>query len=387
MLAWQVHATRSRITGALSRKEAPTTERNVTETLNQNEDGTILEFVKLSAPPVHTLSAFCQDALFQPRFIIPALLSLGVDTIAIPNPTGGPDLAPRCDACASGPGIGNGIGSSIHTSVDVDATLRLFSNDQLTFTSNVAEIFVLTTGDVKSQVNSALTIGSGVLGWTTGEVTELAAALDRYIAGTVTNGVNIFAKARIDAVTFTVTEAAYLKAFIASVVQSHVQLSREVKADLVLFVRNAVVLANVTCSDLRTRIRNNVSVFTSAIDAFHLDAKVATCASAAQASKQVLNTYIQSAIASATGLSAAVTKVTLTTLLQIVNAWISNDFGVLSGTAVTLLGIDLKAAPDAAICKAIVGYLLSVNARFNFVIVYGLDAGLYAKVFSTAVGN
>ncbi|KAG8945264.1 hypothetical protein FRC04_001104 [Tulasnella sp. 424] len=319
--------------------------------------------------------------------LIPAFLSLGANAAAIPTSVHNNDLVPRCDTCTSGPGVGTGVGSSIQTSVDVDAALRVFTSDQFSFTSGVAGVFAHATGDVKGQVNSVLTIGTGILAWTTADVTELSVALDAYIAGTISTGANIFSKAAIDVAVFTTTEAAYLKAFVATCVQSDVQLTTEVKADIVLFVKNAIVVANTTCVDLQARIRDNVWVLVSVVNSLHLDAKVTTCASVAQAIKLALKAYIQTWISSTTGLTAAITKVTLTTLLQIVNAWIANDFGVLTGAAVTLLGIDLKAASDAAICKAIVAFLLSVNANFNFAAAYGLDGALCAKVFSVVVGH
>ncbi|KAG8995512.1 hypothetical protein FRB90_000165 [Tulasnella sp. 427] len=310
----------------------------------------------------------------RPHSLVTAFLSLEVNAAVIPNSVQKADIVPRCDTCPSGPGVGNGIASSIHTSADVDAALRFFSNDQFTFTSN-------------SQVNSVLTIGSGLVAWSAADLSGLITALDGYATGTVNTGAAILTKAAIDVTTFTAAEAAYVKAFVVNVVQSDVQLAREVEADLVLFVRNAVVLASVTYSDLQARIRDSVATLASAVAALHLDAKVATCASAAVASKLALKAYVQSSIASTTVLTAATTKVALDTVLKVVNAWIGNDIGALSGTAVTLLGMDLEAASDAAICKALVAYLLSVNAKFNFVNAYGLDAALYAKVFSAAVGN
>ncbi|KAG8957929.1 hypothetical protein FRC00_003282 [Tulasnella sp. 408] len=319
--------------------------------------------------------------------LIPAFLSLGANAAAIPSPVQSGDLVPHCDPCGGGPGVGNGIRGSIHTSADVNAALEVLTYDHLTFTSDIVEAFVHATGDVKAQVQSVLTIGTGVLTWSTAELAELTAALDAYIAGTVSTGVAIFAKAAIDVSVFTTTEAAYLKAFIAACGQSDIQLATEVKADIILFVKNAVFVANTTCVDLQARIHAKVSAVVSVINSLHLDAKVATCTSAAQAIKLALKAYIQSCIASTTGLTAAVVKVTLSTLLQIVNAWIANDFGVLTGAAVGLLGIDLKAASDAAICKAIVAFLLNVSAKFNFVSAYGLDAALYTKVFSTAVAH
>ncbi|KAG8914176.1 hypothetical protein FRC00_000711 [Tulasnella sp. 408] len=315
--------------------------------------------------------------------LIPAFLSLGANAAAIPSPAQSGDLVPRCDPCGGGPGVGNGIGGSIHTSADVNAALEVLTYDHLTFTSNIVETFVHATGDVKAQVQSVLTIGTG----STDELAELTAALDAYIAGTVSTGVAIIAKAAIDVSVFTATEAAYLKAFIAACVQSDIQLATEVKADIILFVKNAVFVASTTCVVLQAGIHAKVSALVSVINSLHLDAKVATCTSAAQAIKLALKAYIQSCIASTTGLTAAVVKVTLNTLLQIVNAWIANDFGVLTGAAVGLLGIDLKAASDAAICKGIVAFLLNVSAKFNFVSAYGLDAALYAKVFSTIVAH
>ncbi|KAG8977286.1 hypothetical protein FRB90_008847 [Tulasnella sp. 427] len=319
--------------------------------------------------------------------LVPAFLSLGVNAAVIPNSVQKADIVPRCDTCPSGPGVGNGIASSIHASADVDAALRFFSNDQFTFTSNVADVFAHATGDVKSQVNSVLTIGSGLLTWSAAELTGLVTTLDGYATGTVSTGAAILTKAAIDVTTFTAAEAAYLKAFVVNVVQSDVQLASEVKADLVLFVRNAVVLANVTCSDLQARIRDNVTTLASAVAALHLDAKVATCASAAVAIKLAIKAYVESSIAATTVLTAATTKVALDTVLKIVNAWIKADFVVVYGAALSLLGMDLKAASDAAICKALVAYLMSINVKFNFVTAYGLDAALYAKVFSATAGN
>ncbi|KAG8957930.1 hypothetical protein FRC00_003283, partial [Tulasnella sp. 408] len=209
----------------------------------------------------------------------------------------------------------------------------------------------------EAQAGTVLTIGTGVLAWGTAELAQLTTALDAYIAGAVSTRVSIFAKAAIDVAVFTTTEEAYLKAFIAACVQSDIQLATEVKADVVLFVKNAIVVANTTCIELQVRTNANLSALVGVINSLHLDAKVATCAWV-EAIKRALKAYIQSCIASTTGLAAAITKVTLTTLLQIVNAWIANDFGVLTGAAVDLLGIDLKAMSDATICKAIVAFLL-----------------------------
>ncbi|KAG9044400.1 hypothetical protein FS837_008226 [Tulasnella sp. UAMH 9824] len=317
--------------------------------------------------------------------LIPAFLSLGGNAAAIPTPVQSGDLIPRCDTCGDGPGVGNGIWASVHTSADVDAALGVLTHDHMSLASDVVEVFAHATGEVKAQVGSVLTIGTGVLAWSTDELAELTTALDAYITGTATTGASIFAKANINVTVFTTTEAAYLKAVIATC--GHVQLATKIKADIVLFVKNAVVVANTTCVDLKARIHTKISVLVNVTSSLHLDAKVATCASAAVAIKLALKAYIQSCIASTTGLTAAGIKIALTTLLQIANAWIANDFGVLSRVAIGLFGVDLKAASDAAICKAIIGLLLNVNAKFNFVSAYGFDATLYAKVFSTVVAH
>ncbi|KAG9040827.1 hypothetical protein FS837_013048 [Tulasnella sp. UAMH 9824] len=318
---------------------------------------------------------------------IPAFLTLGANAAAISEPAQSGDLVSRCDTCEVGPGVGNGIWADVYTSVDVDAALNDLSRDQCTFTSEVVDIFAHITGDVKAQADSVLTIGAKVLDWSTTDLADLGTALDAYIAGTVSTGVNIFVKAGIDVAVFTTTEAACLRAFIAICVQSDVQLATGVKADIILFIKNAIVVANTTCADLQARIHVKVSALLSVVNCLHLDVKVATCASAAAAIKIALKAYIQSCIASTTGITAVVTKATLKALLQIVDAWIATDFGLLSGVAIGLLGIDLKAASDAAICKAIVAFLLSINAKFNFVSAYGLDAALYAQVFSTIVAH
>ncbi|KAG8914088.1 hypothetical protein FRC00_000858 [Tulasnella sp. 408] len=321
--------------------------------------------------------------------LIPAFLSLGANAAAISKPVQSGDLVPRCNTCGDGPGVGDGIGAVIHTSIDVDAALQVFRHDHLTYASDVAGIFAHATGNVKAQAESVLDIATQVLPWPTANVAELDAALDAYIAGVVSTGHvhGIFVKAGIDVAVFTTTDAACLKAFIAICLQSDVQLATKVKADIILFVKNAIVVANTTCVDLQTLIRVHVSALVSVIKSLHLDTKVATCASAAVSIKLALKAYIQTCIASTTGLISAAIKLALKTLLHIVDAWIANDFGVLSGVAVGLLGIDLKAASDAEICKAVVAVLLKVNAKFNFVSAHGLDAALYAKVFSTVVAH
>ncbi|KAG8963100.1 hypothetical protein FRC00_007713 [Tulasnella sp. 408] len=317
--------------------------------------------------------------------LIPAFFSLGASAAAISIPVQSGDLVPRCNTCGDGPGVGNGI-ASVHTSADVDAVLKGFNHDQFGYTSNIVDVFAHITGDVKAQVDSVLTIGAEVQTWSTADLAKLVMNLDAYIAGTVSTGVDIFVKAGIDVAVFTTTEAACLKALIAICIQSDIQLATKVKADIILFVKNAIVVANTTCVDLQALIRVHVSALVSVVTCLHLDAKVATCASAAVAIKLALKAYIESCIASTTGLIAVAIKLTLKTMLQIVDAWIANDFGVLSRLAVSL-GIDLKVASDAAICKAIVAFLLKVNAKFNFVSALGLDAALYAKVFSTVVAH
>ncbi|KAG9033061.1 hypothetical protein FS837_002558 [Tulasnella sp. UAMH 9824] len=319
--------------------------------------------------------------------LIPAFLTLGANAAAISKPAQSGDLVSRCDTCESGPGVGNGIWANVHTSVDVDVALNDLSRDQCTFTSDVVDIFAHITGDVKAQAESVLTIGTRVVTWSTADLLELSTTLDAYIGGTGSAKTDIFIKAGIDVAVFTTTEAACLRAFIAICVQSDVQLATKVKADIILFIKNAIVVANTTCADLQARIHVKVLALLSVVNCLHLDVKVATCASAAAAIKLALKAYIQSCIASTTGITAAVTKATLKALLHIVDAWITTDFGVLSGVAIGLLGIDLKAATDAAICQAIVAFLLNINAKFNFVSAYGLDAALYAKVFSTAVAH
>ncbi|KAG9048132.1 hypothetical protein FS837_000703 [Tulasnella sp. UAMH 9824] len=317
--------------------------------------------------------------------LIPAFLSLGANAAAIPMPVQSGDLVSRCNTCGDGPGAGNGIWSVVHTSVDVDAALGVCNNDHLTLASELVETFTYATGDVTAQANSVLSAATVALTLSTAELAELDTLLDACITGTVGTGVSSLAKVGIDVTAFTTAEAAYLKAIIATCVQS--ELATEVKADIILFVKNAIVVANTTCVDLQARIHAKILVLVSVINSLHLDVKVATCASAAVAIKLALKAYIESCIASTTGLIAAAIKLTLTTLLQIVDAWIANDFGVLSRVAVGLLGIDLKVASDAAICKAIVAFLLKVNAKFNFVSAYGLDAASYANVFSTVVAH
>ncbi|KAG9042669.1 hypothetical protein FS837_010583 [Tulasnella sp. UAMH 9824] len=334
--------------------------------------------------------------LFRKLFaILPAFVALSVNAIAIPStqPTeflqraSTPDaIIPRsCGTCGGGPGIGSGFGSAIYTTADIDVKLKVLTKDHLAYTDDIVKIFAHVTGDVKAAVHTVLGIGASLYTWTDAELLELSTALDAYIAGTVTTGVVIFAKAGIDVAVFTKEQAGCLKAFITTYVAADLDLAANVKADLVLFVQNSIVVAGATCTDLSTRVQTHLSALVKVVVALKLDAKVATCASAAVAIKLAIQAYVQSCIDSTKGLLAVAVKITLGTLLEVVKAWIKADFGGLSGTAAALLGINLKAVADVTICKSIVAFLLSLSAKFDLFAYLKLDAATCYQVFSSVI--
>ncbi|KAG8909533.1 hypothetical protein FRC01_006885 [Tulasnella sp. 417] len=335
--------------------------------------------------------------LFRNLFaILPAFVALGVNAIAIPS-THNTELAerataytndiiiPRCDPCGDGPGIGNGVGTAIYTTTDIDVKLKVLTKDHLAYTGDIVKIFAHVTGDVKATVHTVLGIGATLYTWTDAELLELSTALDAYVAGTISTGVNIFVKAGIDVAVFTKEQAGCLRAFIITCITTDLDLAVQVKTDLVLLVQNSIVVAGATCTDLSTRAQAHLSALVKVVAALKLDAKVATCASAAVAIKLAIKTYVQSCIESTKGLLAIAVKITLQTLLLVVNAWIKADFGVLTGTAVGLLGINLKTVADATVCKSIIAFLLSLSAKFDFFAYLKLDAAACYQVFSSVV--
>ncbi|KAG8947397.1 hypothetical protein FRC04_010717 [Tulasnella sp. 424] len=328
--------------------------------------------------------------------ILPAFVALGVNAIALPStylaelvertPTID-NIVPRCEPCGDGPGIGSGVATGIHTSIDIDATLKLFTPAHLACTQDIVNIFAHVTGDVKATAHVVLGIGAALYTWTDDDLLELKTALDAYIAGTISTGVNIFVKAGIDVAVFTKEQAGCLKAFIATSIETDIDLAVSVKTDLALFVQNSIVVAGATCTDLSTRVQAHLSALVKVVAALKLDAKVATCASAAVAIKLAIKAYVQSCIDSTKGLLAIAVKITLQTLLIVVNAWIKADFGVLTGTAVGLLGINLKTVADVTICKSIVTFLLSLSAKFDLFTSLNLDAATCYQVFSSVVAH
>ncbi|KAG8946906.1 hypothetical protein FRC04_011333 [Tulasnella sp. 424] len=328
--------------------------------------------------------------------VIPALFSLGAKAATIPV-TRSTDLVartseidsivPRCDTCESGPGIGSGVGASIHASVDVDVALKVFTHEHLSYASELVSIFAQVKGDVKVVAHAVLNIGTSLYAWSTADLVKLCGALDAYIAGTVTTNVDIFVKAGIDVTVFTKEHASCLKAFVTTCIETDVDIAAQVKADIALFVSNSIVVAGNSCTDLSTKISAHLSALLNVIASLKLDAKVATCASAAVAVKLALRTFIKSCLSSTTGLLALLVEIPLSALLLVVEAWIKADLSGLTGTALSLLGINLKASADVTICKAIVQYLLQLSAKFNFVASLKLDATVYTKVFSTVVAH
>ncbi|KAG8948119.1 hypothetical protein FRC04_010031 [Tulasnella sp. 424] len=333
--------------------------------------------------------------LFRNLFaILPAFVALGVSAIAIPStrptelvertPTID-NIVPRCDSCGDNPGVGNGVGTGIHTSIDIGAALKVFAIDHLTYTHKVVDIFAHINGDVKVTADVVLTIGASLNTWTDAKRLELCAALDAYIAGKIDTSVSIFVKAGIDVAVFTKEQAGCLKAFITTCVETDLDLA--VRTDLDLFVRNSIVVAGATCTNLSTRVQAHLSALIKVVAALKLDANIATCASAAVAIKLAIKAYVQSCIDSTTSLLAVTVKATLQILLLVVNAWIKADFGVLTGAAVGLLGINLKTVADVTICKSIVAFLLSLSAKFDLLAYLNLDAATCYQVFSSVVAH
>ncbi|KIO31215.1 hypothetical protein M407DRAFT_19834, partial [Tulasnella calospora MUT 4182] len=256
--------------------------------------------------------------LFRNLFaILPVFVALGVNAIAIPStqPTELIERAstldtiiPRCNGCGDGPGIGNGVGTSIQTTADIDVKLKVLTQDHLAYTSDIVKIFANVTGDVKATAHTVLAIGTPLYTWTDAELFELCTALDAYVAGTISTGVNVFVKAGIDVAVFTHEQAGCLKTFITTCVATDIDLAVQVKADLVLFVQNSIVVAGATCTDLSTRVQAHVSALVKVVAALKLNAKVATCASAAVAIKLAIKAYVQSCIDSTKGLLAIAVK-------------------------------------------------------------------------------
>ncbi|KAG8916753.1 hypothetical protein FRC01_002888 [Tulasnella sp. 417] len=328
--------------------------------------------------------------------LLPAIFSFGAMAAAIPFVPSGDliartsendAIAPRCDTCGDGPGIGSGVGPSIHASVDVDVALKVFTHEHLSYASELVNIFAHVKGDVKAVVHAVLNIGTSLYTWSTDDLVKLCDALDAYIAGTVTTNVDIFVKAGIDVTVFTKEHASCLKAFVTTCIETEVNIAAQVKADIALFVSNSIAVAGSSCTDLSAKINAHISALLNVIASLKLDAKVATCASAAVAIKLALRTFIKTCLSSTTGLLGLLVKIPLQTLLVVVEAWIKANWSGLTGTALGLLGINVKVSADAAICTAIVHFLLQLSTKFNFVAALKLDAAVYTKVFSTIVAH
>ncbi|KAG9004448.1 hypothetical protein FRB90_010884 [Tulasnella sp. 427] len=311
--------------------------------------------------------------------VVPAFVSLGVHGIAIPStihPSTTDTLVSRCDTCS--PGVGSGIAPTIRISADIDASLRSFTQDHLTYTSAVANVFVHATGDVKATASTVLGIGSTLYTWAEQDLVELNAALGGFAAGTITTGINVFVKAGIDTASFTKAHAVLLQAFLTTCVASDVNITVAAKVDLVKFVGNAISVAGVACTDLTSRVQAQLSALIKIVAALKLAAEVATCASAAAALKLAIRAYVQSCMDASKGLLAAVVNVALNALLAALDAWIAKG----SGAAAGLLNLNLKAATDVTVCKSIVTSLLGLNSKFDFFAYIKLDAATCYQLLS-----
>ncbi|KAG9004444.1 hypothetical protein FRB90_010880, partial [Tulasnella sp. 427] len=180
---------------------------------------------------IHTF----HDALPNLLALVPAFVSFGVHGIAIPSTDRAPTpdaLPPRCDTCS--PGVGSGIVPTIHSSADIVASLRLFTQDHLAYTSTVANVFAQATGDVKTTAPTVLGIGSTIFSWTSADLLELSVALDA----------------------FTKAQAGLLQALLTTCVTSDVNITVAAKFDLIKFVGNAISVAGVACTDLNSARAN-----------------------------------------------------------------------------------------------------------------------------------
>ncbi|KAG9004446.1 hypothetical protein FRB90_010882 [Tulasnella sp. 427] len=318
---------------------------------------------------IHTF----HDALPNLLALVPAFVSFGVHGIAIPSTDRAPTpdaLPPRCDTCS--PGVGSGIVPTIHSSADIVASLRLFTQDHLAYTSTVANVFAQAAGDVKATAPTVLGVGSTIFSWTSADLLELSVALDAYVAGTISTEINVFAKAGIDIASFTKAQAGFLQAFLITCVTSDVNITVATKVDLVKFVGNAISVAGVACTDLNSRVQAQLSALIKVVAALKLEAKVATCVSAAAALKLAIHAYASSLRSSTSGSNM---------LLLLVNAWIAPGFGAAAG----LLNLGLKAATDVTVCKSIVASLLALNSKLYFFGYIKLDAVTCYQLLSAVV--
>ncbi|KAG8990504.1 hypothetical protein FRB90_001736, partial [Tulasnella sp. 427] len=248
-------------------------------------------------------------------------------------------------------------------------------------TSPTPAPFAQATGDIKATAPTVLGIGSTVFSWTSADLLELSAALDAYVAGTISTVINVFVKAGIDTASFTKAHAVLLQAFLTTCVASDVNITVAAKVDLVKFVGNAISVAGVACTDLTSRVQTHISVLIKVVTALKLDVKTATCASASDALKLAIHAYVKSCIEASKGLLAAVVIVSLNTLLAIVNIWIATGCGAAAG----LLNLNLKAATDVTVCKSIVAYLLGLSGKFDLFAYIKLDAATCYQVLSAVV--
>lgn len=320
--------------------------------------------------------------------VLPAIFSVGsAAVIPASRSTFAPnEVVKRCNTCGTGtPGSGSGIGVGVSTMTDVDLSIRGLTKAQLEYTALVAGIFSKTEVATHETVGVVLSIGSHLCSWTDANLVALSADLTAYIAGTAAATTDLCIKAGIDVISFTTVEAVLLQTFIHTVLAANVALATEVKTDLILWVNNAIVVANCEVVSLQSKINATIVTLTSVVASLHLDIAVATCASAAAALKIAIRAYIAASLKTCTGLLAALVKVPLTGLLAIVDAWISEDVSGCIAVAQALLGINLKLVSDATVCKTIVAYLLKLSGSFDVLTSIGVNASACYSIFSSIV--
>jgi len=284
------------------------------------------------------------------------------------------------------PAPGYGIGSTATTALQVDAGLRLFTNTQLSYASAISDIFLniesSTEIDLDATVNAVLGIGINLFAWDSTDLSTLSSALGLYIGGSLTTDVAIFTQAKFSISSFSVIEAQCLQTFISTCVDSDFGLTVAVRSDITLFVHTAIWTAQYGCSNFYAKVNTCSSDLLAVVTALHLDSTSSTCVSAAAALKLSLRAYVNSCISASSGLLQVLIKLTLSSLLLIVNAWVAGNFSTLTGTVAGLLGINLSACSDVQICVAIVGFLQSCSQKFNFSSYLGLDLDVYSSIFS-----
>lgn len=314
--------------------------------------------------------------------VLPVILSLG-SALALPiTPSATTAVVERCATCGT-TAPGSGVATGITSITDIDLSLRTFTSAHFDYTGLILDVFADVKTNLTATTDVVLTIGAQLYTWTDADLVVLSTALDAYIGGSLNSTVDIFVKAGIEITSFTVVQATCLKTFIHTVIAANVDLALDVKTDLLLWVGTSLNVTSCTVVSLQTKIDTCLKALTSVVASLKLDVTLATCSTAAVALKLAIKTYIQSCIKTSTGLLALLVKIPLATLLAFTELWIGGDVTGASGSALTLLGINLKLVSDLKICQSIVSVLLKLNSSLNVYSALGLNASVVTTIFSS----